>query len=129
MSLILVIDDEPPMRRMMQRILGTAGHEVIEAHDGVSGLRLVRSREPAVVITDIVMPGMEGIETILHIRRASPHTRIVAISGAAGWGAPLYLEWAQRLGADDVLVKPFHTAEFLATVDRLVGAQRAVAAS
>jgi acetoin utilization protein AcuC len=106
MSLILVIDDEPPMRRMIKRVLGTAGHEVIEAHDGVSGLRLVRSREPAVVITDIVMPGMEGIETILHIRRASPLTRIVAISGAAGWGAPLYLEWAQRLGADDVLVKP-----------------------
>lgn len=119
MSLILIIDDETTMRRMIRRALTGAGHSVIEAEDGRTGLRLAGSRNPDIVITDIVMPGMEGIETIREIRRVNPATRIVAISGAVADRASNYLSWAERLGADDTLKKPFRVADLLASIDRL----------
>ena len=125
MSLILVIDDETPVRRMICRALAGACHEVIEAHDGHSGLELAKSRRPDMVITDIVMPGMEGIETILNLRRARPGTKIIAMSGADASRASDYLQWAQRLGADEILRKPFRVAELMAAVDRLGARQEA----
>jgi DNA-binding response OmpR family regulator len=126
---ILIIDDDPRMRRTVSRILARAGHEVIEAPDGMEGMELFRRNHPDIVVTDIVMPKKEGIETILDLRREHPSALILAISGGAvmpsGLHAPLdYLDLAKGLGADAVLAKPFRTADLLQEIDNLLGLGR-----
>jgi DNA-binding response OmpR family regulator len=116
---ILIIDDDPQMRRLIDRILTTAGHEVVVAENGNAGLRQFRAERPALVISDILMPEKEGIETILEMRREAPALPILAISGDTG-GA--FLEIATKLGASRALPKPFRNAELIAAVDQLLGA-------
>ena len=123
---ILIIDDDAGMRRTVSRILATAGHEVIEASDGVEGVDLFRKNQPDVVVTDIIMPKKEGIETILDLRREHPSTLILVISGGATVPTeslvPLdYLGMAKALGADGVLAKPFRAADLLQEIDNLLG--------
>jgi CheY-like chemotaxis protein len=125
MALILVIDDEPKVRQMIQRILALAGHSVIEADEGAAALRQLRDNTPAVVLTDILMPGTEGIETIFEIRRAAPDTKIIAMSGGGRAGNFDFLKMAERAGADAVLAKPFRAAELVAMVERLLSPARA----
>jgi YesN/AraC family two-component response regulator len=76
---------------------------------------------PDLVITDILMPNMEGIETIRELRRISPAVKILAISGSGGYGGPNYLAAARELGADEVLTKPVRAVEFYAVVNRMLG--------
>lgn len=125
MALILVIDDEPGVRQTVHRILILAGHSVVEAEDGAAALSQMRSEAPAVVLTDILMPGTEGIETIFKIRRALPETRIIAMSGGGQAGNFDFLKLAERAGADAVLAKPFRAVELTEAVDRLLTAQPA----
>ena len=120
MAVILVIDDEPKMRLMVRNILGRAQHSVIEAEDGARGLRQLEKEHPAVVLTDILMPGTEGIETIFQIRRTSPGTKIIAMSGGGRIGSADFLKMAERAGADAALAKPFRAAELVGTIDRLL---------
>jgi CheY-like chemotaxis protein len=125
MAIILIIDDDPGMRRTVSRILASAGHEVIEASDGLEGVDLFRSNHPDIVVTDIIMPKKEGIETILDLRQENPSTLILAISGGAtnsgGSLVPLdYLGLAKGLGADGVLAKPFRAADLLQEIDNLL---------
>jgi CheY-like chemotaxis protein len=120
MALILVIDDAPKMRQTICRILVRAGHSVVEAEDGEVGLRCVDENQPTLVITDIIMPNKEGIETIRDIRRRRPDIKIIAISGSGAPRQALYLDAATALGADAALGKPFRAHELLALVDRLI---------
>ncbi len=117
MASVLVIDDESTIRALVRRILSSARYSVTEAADGRDGLEYLAAERPAVVITDIFMPNMEGLETIREIRRRSPDTKILAISGSDF--SPKYLGTAQLFGADAVLRKPFRAAELLETVNRL----------
>jgi CheY-like chemotaxis protein len=126
MANILVIDDELPMRRLLVRLLTRAGHTVHAAEDGQLGLALFHKVEPELVITDIVMPEMEGIETIRELRRNGPAVPILAISGGA---TPLYLHAAAELGATAALPKPFATDALLSTVNELLGAAAPKSAS
>ena len=118
MAMILVIDDEAPMRRLIGRILKTRGHVVEEAVDGRQGLELFRQRRPALVISDIVMPVGEGIETIRQIRQEAPDMPILAISG--GSNQTLYLRAANNLGASASLEKPFEPDDLVAAVENLL---------
>ena len=118
MADILVIDDEAALRRLVARVLKSAGHTVREAENGRVGLELFRELRPALVITDIVMPDQEGIEAILELRRDAPSIPILAISGG-GEGA--YLRMATGLGATEALAKPFGADELLAAVAKLLG--------
>ena len=120
MTTILVIEDEAAFRRMVVRVLADAGHEVTEARDGREGLKLFRAHHPALIITDILMPEREGIETIRALRREAASVAIIAISGG---GAPpylRYLDFASKFGADATLAKPFYPAELIETVNRIV---------
>ena len=121
MARILVIDDEPQVRRLIRQMLSRAGHEVAEAADGAEGLESIRVQAPDVIITDILMPNKEGIETIREVRREVPTLPILVISGNAG--STLYMEMAKMLGAHASLAKPFRSAELLRAVDELL-AQR-----
>ena len=122
MALILLADDNPQLRQSVRRMLAAAGHDVIEAGNGNETMRLFDREHPALVITDLIMPEKEGIETILDIRRRGIATKIVAMSGIDPSDTPVYLDAAQKLGADAVLQKPFRAAELNAVVDRLLGA-------
>lgn len=121
MAKILVIDDDVQLRRLMQRVLDAAGHATIAAANGDVGLQLFRAQRPPLVITDLLMPQGEGIETIRAIRGLAPDTRILAISGSVvRANFPDYLVIAEKLGADATLAKPFTPPELLATVARLL---------
>lgn len=121
MARLLLIDDDDEVRRTLVRMLETAGHEVHQAADGDSGIALCETVLPDLVITDILMPEKEGIETIMVLKRAHPGMKIVAISGGGRSGAMDFLDMARALGADEALQKPFRRAELLAIVDRLIG--------
>ncbi len=119
MAKILVIDDEPQVRRAICAMLARGGYEPLEATDGVEGLEVARAQSIDAVITDIMMPNKEGIETIRELRRDVPNLPILVISGNAG--SALYLQMATLLGAHSALAKPFRSAELLAAVARLLG--------
>jgi DNA-binding NtrC family response regulator len=113
MADILIIDDDRQMRRLLIRILTSAGHTVREAENGREGGALFEQRGATMVITDIVMPDMEGIETILSLRRDNLKLPIIAISGGSD---PLYLQAAGKLGATAVLRKPFSPDELITMI-------------
>jgi DNA-binding response OmpR family regulator len=115
---ILVIDDDPLVRGTLRAVLETAGYEVTIATDGQAGLDAFRQSPPAMIITDIVMPEVEGIEMIRQVRSQAPKLPILAISGGGRTGPADYLRMAQRLGATEVLSKPFDPDELIAVVAR-----------
>jgi DNA-binding response OmpR family regulator len=124
MPKILIIDDDAGARRMITRILVDSGHEVIEAENGVDGVRKYLEERTNLIITDIIMPEKEGIQTIADIRASGSTVGIIAISGGGSGAGNLYLNMAVELGADAVLAKPFRPSELLALVDDLLGRDR-----
>jgi CheY-like chemotaxis protein len=117
MAKILVIDDNAQMRRTVRHVLAGGNHEVIEAADGNQGLDQFALHRPEIVITDLLMPEKEGIETIRELRRMAPALRIIAMSGGGTDNDSIFLGMAKALGADAVLAKPFRADDLL----RLVG--------
>lgn len=120
MAKILLIDDDEMLRRVLSKALGHAGHTVIEASDGQQGIDLARVTGVDLVITDLVMPVREGVETILQLRREKPMLPIIAISGD-GSNSKLYLEIAAKIGAKRILPKPFTPPELIALIDTVLG--------
>jgi DNA-binding response OmpR family regulator len=120
---ILVIDDEPPIRNMVGLTLNLQGHEVFQASDGKEGLRLFRETNPDLVLTDILMPEQDGLQTIREIQNTCPWAKIIAMSGGSRrWDLPDLLPVAEKLGAHALLYKPFGRAELLRAIDAAVGA-------
>ncbi|QJR14305.1 response regulator transcription factor [Usitatibacter palustris] len=120
MARILVIDDNEDIRMVVADVLEAAGHEVAQAADGASGIQLQRTRPAAVVVTDIVMPEKEGIETIRDLRAEFPDLKIIAMSGALKSSTHLYM--ARELGAHKVLHKPFGPGILVEYVNALLRA-------
>ena len=116
MARILVIDDEEELRRIIRMTLEQAGHEVVEARNGGDGLRRQEEAAADLIITDIMMPETDGIETIIAMRRANPGTRIIAISGGGRVGDTDYLTLARKFGAVQVIAKPFRREQLLEMV-------------
>jgi DNA-binding response OmpR family regulator len=111
MAHILIIEDDTILRESLRLALEELGYRVSEASDGRMGLAAHRSTPVDLVITDLIMPGMEGIETIKKFKRLSPSVKIIAISGGGvGKGAD-YLSMAGKLGANRTLAKPFSMEE------------------
>lgn len=117
---ILVIDDEAPVRDVIRQTLQREGYEVTEAADGKQGVASLREHPVDLVITDILMPDQEGIETIRILRKSFPQTKIIAISGGGKTGKLEVLPVAQTFGAHCTLAKPFERKELLETVRSLV---------
>jgi CheY-like chemotaxis protein len=116
MSRIVIVDDEPGIRRSLRAVLARAGYDVHEAADGLEGQRLCRELDPDLVITDIQMPGADGIQTIAALRAWAPGLPIIAISGGDQTARLGVLSSAGLLGAVTTLRKPFSVAEVLAAV-------------
>jgi DNA-binding response OmpR family regulator len=118
---VLLIDDDPALLGLMAHAFAAAGYTTLTAENGRKGLNLVDSYEPDLVVTDIVMPEMEGIGAILQICRRPKPPKIIAISGAGPGGRRDYLSWARHLGADEVLAKPFRMSQLVALSNRVIG--------
>ena len=113
---ILVIDDDPHLLNVVGGVLEDEGAQVSRANDGLEGLRTFAAEPPDLVVTDILMPNREGIETIVEMKRRHPGVKIVAMSGGARLGAENVLDLARQLGADATLSKPFASARLIETV-------------
>ena len=117
---ILIIDDVIGVRKMMRQTLEDADFDVRETCDGKEGLEALQATPADLVITDIIMPVMEGIETIVEIRKRFPNTRILAISSGGMSKSLNLLGMARRLGAHDTLAKPFTAETLLARVEQML---------
>ena len=114
---ILVIDDDPDILEMLTRVLADAGHEVRVATDAKLGLGEIERATPEVLITDVLMPEVDGIEVIKGLRRRYPDLWIVAISGGGSFmPANVSLKMSEAFGADRTLYKPFLKADLLAAI-------------
>ena len=118
---VLIIEDDTVMLRALGRAFQQAGCHIVGARDGEEGLARFAERIPDLVVTDILMPNREGVETILAMKTRAPQVKILAISGGGRLGAGEILGLASRIGADSVLAKPFRSAEILRVAGRLLG--------
>jgi two-component system response regulator (stage 0 sporulation protein F) len=114
MATILIIDDEAPIRALPRTTLEAARHEVTEAANGRIGLELYRHRPTDLVITDILMPELNGLDMLLELTREFLHAKVIAISGAGG--EQNVLDVAKLLGARSTLQKPFSMTRLLDAV-------------
>ncbi len=103
---------------MIEMILTGFGYGVTCAPDGEEGFRLFRALRPDLVITDVIMPVREGIETILAMRQEQPEAKIIAMSGGGSIASADLLTMAQTLGADCIIAKPFDIDELIAVVQQ-----------
>ena len=110
---VLVIDDDPVARQTIQAILEDEGYSVTCVGNGRIGLAAFRKNRPDVVVTDLIMPEKDGIETIMQLRTMWPDGRIIAVSGGGRTGNKEFLHMAERVGASTVLAKPFEPADLL----------------
>jgi CheY-like chemotaxis protein len=119
MAKILVIDDEPGIRSILCRVLEASGHEVVAFENGRGAIERVERDAADLLIADIFMPDVEGLETIREIRRLRPDMPIIAISGVDFEGGD-YLGVARKFGAVATLKKPFWPADLLDLVSRVL---------
>jgi DNA-binding response OmpR family regulator len=110
--LILVVDDEPAMVGAVSALVGRAGHRVVTAYDGNTALRRFSEERPDLVLLDLAMPGLDGVEVCRTIRRTS-QTPIIVLTGESDERAKVE---ALDTGADDYVVKPFGKQELLARI-------------
>lgn len=130
---ILLIDDEEDIRDSVANVLRRAGHEVSAVSSAEEGIFYSKNNTVDLVITDLIMPGMNGVEFIRQFRKDHPVAKIIAISGGGNFGptaykpeaitTTAYLEAAAEAGADAVMTKPFQRNELLAQVGKLIESQ------
>lgn len=121
MSKILIIDDDVSIQKLFSQFLSGRGYEVVQAENGVEGMHLLESQRPDLVITDILMPEMDGLEILMKIRKSQSTTPIIAISGGMR-GLPIdFLHQAKLFGAKYVFEKPVPLDVLGSVVAELLG--------
>ena len=117
---ILVVDDDEMMRAFIRELLLINDFEVTEAANGKLGLKEFRDNTPDLVITDIIMPEMEGISFIRELRSHNKEIPIIAMTGNVHGRMEEFLDISSQLGADEILRKPIKSKEFLDSIERLL---------
>jgi CheY-like chemotaxis protein len=117
---ILIVEDDDELRSVLREVLEREGYGVAEAADGKAAMELQRLTGADLVITDIIMPEMDGIETIMALRKGFPWVKIIAMSGGHRAGPRAFLNLAKALGAHRTLHKPFIFEDMLDAVDELL---------
>jgi CheY-like chemotaxis protein len=130
MASILIIEDDNDVREAIKDVLEHAGYDVDTAANGNEAIELQRKQPAQVIITDIIMPGKNGVVTIREVQEQFPEVKIIAISGGGGFGRPAfkpeaimttaYLTAAKEAGADRVFTKPFDRKELIQAVEDLL---------
>jgi len=126
---VLVVEDDSVVRQACAMLLQDHGFHVVTAVDGADGMRKFRQVNPAVVVTDIIMPEKDGIGLIRELRRESPEVKIVVMSGSGHFGDIDFIEVATKLGAHVGLYKPFDDLQLIGTVRGLLEPAPAALAS
>ena len=121
MASILVIDDDRQFREYLVQVLVREGHQVVEAKDGLAGTGVAKAEKPDLVIVDILMPEMDGLEVIREVKRDSPQSKIIAVSGGGHQLHVDFLPAAKKLGASAVLYKPIEPEDLLKCVGEALG--------
>lgn len=117
---ILVVDDDEMMREYMKELLQLNDFIITEAENGKAGLKAFREASPDLVVTDIIMPEMEGITFIKEMRSHNKNIPIIAMTGNVHGRDDEYLGISSKLGADEVLKKPVKADDFIETINRLI---------
>ncbi len=120
MARILLIDDETSTRQLLAAVLADAGHHVTQAADGRIGLQLLRLDDFDLVVTDVIMPGLNGLALVEALRAPRPERPIIAMTGAIA-GSELFARIARDLGPHRTLAKPFKVVALLDAVDQALG--------
>ncbi len=120
MKKILIIDDEPHILLMLKKMLERYSYEIDMAMNGVEGIELFKTSKPDLVITDIIMPEKEGLETIREMKRINSDLKIIAMSGGGKVSADSYLKIAGIFGASISIAKPFSMKDMLGAVQELL---------
>jgi CheY-like chemotaxis protein len=115
MTHVLIIEDDDDLRSVLSGVLESAGYSVTEAEEGLAALKAASAAQPDIVITDIIMEGMEGIALIMALRKTLKDVPILAMSGNA-----MYLDNSEKLGANAALLKPFTRETLLDAVEGLL---------
>ena len=121
MKKILVIDDDDLVRSMTCNVLKKSGFQVFEAENGNVGLNVAVKESPDLVITDMLMPDKEGIETILELSAINKDIKIIAMSGGGKTQDMTFLDLAKKIGASKTIQKPFKPANLLSAVQEILG--------
>lgn len=121
MARILIIEDDEVVREYLESVLSRAGYQCLSANNGRTGVELFNSNPTDLVITDIIMPEKDGIETIMDLRRKNSQLKVIAISGGGRAEPENYLHSAKLLGANRTMKKPFTNEEMLEAIRELLG--------
>ena len=125
MARILVVDDVPSVTALLRAVLEARGHSVVECNDGASGLAELGKTGFDVVVVDMMMPGVDGIEMVKRLRAQGHTAAVIAMSGGADdFPAAHSLKMSEMYGADRLLFKPFDNDELVAAVDELLAERR-----
>ena len=116
MPVVLIVDDEDPVRRMFKEAFENAGFDVLEAPEGQTGIGLFGDKSPDLVVTDIQMPGKDGFDLIREIRDLDPGAHIIAITGAGVHNIPV----AHEIGATKFFEKPVSPSELIKVAEELL---------
>jgi CheY-like chemotaxis protein len=130
MATILIADDDPVLREIASEMLRSTNHAAVLAEDGLEVLRLLDGITVDVLVTDMLMPNMDGVEVIMAARAKYPALKVLAISGGGSVGASYMLHMAKVLGADAILEKPLKLDTFIGAIrdlleDQIVGSKAA----
>ena len=122
---VLLIDDEQMVRKIVRKMLERSSHEVTEAENGRLGLEQLKTGAFDLVITDIIMPEMEGVETLMTVREQYPSVKVIAMSGGGRTGNIDFLSAAEKLGASAILHKPFTLGALTTAIEATFGTEKA----
>lgn len=117
---VLIIEDDELVRLTCRNLLKKEGHEVLEAENGAAGVDCFKKEKPDLVITDILMPDKEGLETIIEIRAINPDAKILAISSGGSTQNMSFLKMAKELGATYALKKPLKPDQLVAVTREMI---------
>lgn len=121
MATVLVVDDSAAVTALLRVVLEGAGHRVLEARDGAAGLAVLAASAVDLVVIDMMMPGLDGIETVRRLRGGGNRVPVIAMSGGTdAFPAAYSLKMSEMYGADRLLFKPFKNEELLEAVDQLL---------
>lgn len=127
MKSILIVEDDDAYRRSLDQILIKSGFATVLATNGREAIAVYDPEKIEAVVLDLIMPDIEGIETLTKLRRSFPQVKVLAISGGGQIGAKDYLDLAAKLGARETLEKPFTSEAFIRALQRVLGSSPAAA--
>ncbi len=120
MNKILIIDDEAPVRKMLKKLLMKNGYHVWEADNGKIGIESYVKNNPDLIITDLIMPEKEGLESIRELKKLNPDIKIIAISGGGITDPKMYLDLASKFGAVQTFSKPVDNKTLISTINEIL---------